>query len=76
MSQWKLEVLSYNSPEALLSILPDQDHLIFYQNLSTQERIARMSQAAACFLPYSFFQSEKILVSTSFSCKTLKYTLN
>ena len=76
MSPWKLEVLSYNSPEALLSLLPDQDHLIFYQNLSSQERIVRMSQSAACFLPYSFCQSEKILVSTSFSCKILEYFIS
>jgi hypothetical protein len=70
---WKLEVLSYCGPEALLSLLSDQNHLVFHQNLPTKERIARMSQASACFLPYSFSESERIMVTTSFSCKILEY---
>ena len=70
---WKLEVLSYCSPDALLSLLPDQKHLVFHQNLPTHERILRMSQASACFLPYSFSESERVLVATSFSCKIMEY---
>ena len=70
---WQLEVLSYCSPGALLSLLPDQKHLVFHENLPTQERISRMSQACACFLPYSFLESERIMVTTSFSCKILEY---
>jgi len=71
--RWKLEILSYCSVDALLSLLSDQKHLIFHQNLPTQKRILRMSQASACFLPYSFLESERTLVSTSFSCKILEY---
>ena len=73
MPPWRLEVLSYCPPNALLSLLPDQKHLVFHKNLPTQERILRMSQASACFLPYSFSESERALVTTSFSCKILEY---
>lgn len=70
---WKLEILSYCSPDSLLSLLPDQKHLYFHKNLPTSERILRMSQACACFLPYSFSESERVMVTTSFSCKILEY---
>lgn len=70
---WKLEVLSYCSPDVLLSLLSDQKHLIFHQNLSNQKCIELMSKASACFLPYSFLESERIMVTTSFSCKILEY---
>ena len=73
MPPWKLEVLSYCPPESLFSLLPDQKHLVFHKNLPTQERILRMAQASACFLPYSFSESERIMVTTSFSCKILEY---
>ena len=73
MPPWILEVLSYCPPESLFSLLPDQKHLVFHQNLTTQERILRMSQASACFLPYSFSESERVMVTTSFSCKILEY---
>ena len=73
MPPWILEVLSYCPPESLFSVLPDQKHLVFHKNLPTQERILRMSQASACFLPYSFSESERALVTTSFSCKILEY---
>ena len=70
---WKLEVLSYCPPDALLSLLPDQKYLIFYQNLPAQERLQHMAQASACFLPYSFSENDRMMVSTSFSCKILEY---
>jgi hypothetical protein len=70
---WKLEILSYCSPGPLLSLLSDQKHLIFHQNLSNQKCIELMSEASACFLPYSFSESERIMVTTSFSCKILEY---
>jgi hypothetical protein len=73
---FKLEVLSYCPPDALISLLSDQDHLVFRQNLPAKERIMRMSQAAACFLPYSFSESERLMVSTSFSCKIIEYFLS
>jgi hypothetical protein len=70
---WKLEILSYCPPDALLSLLPNQEHLIFHHNLTNQKCIELMSQASACFLPYSFSESERIMVTTSFSCKILEY---
>jgi hypothetical protein len=70
---WKLEILSYCPPDALLSLLSNQEHLIFHHNLPNQKRIELMSQASACFLPYSFSESERIMVTTSFSCKILEY---
>jgi glycosyltransferase involved in cell wall biosynthesis len=70
---WKLEILSYCPPDALLPLFPDQKHVIFHQNLPTKERVVRMSRALACFLPYSFSESERIMVTTSFSCKILEY---
>jgi hypothetical protein len=70
---WKLEILSYCPPDALLSHLSNQEHLIFHHNLPNKERMERMSQASACFLPYSFLESERTMVTTSFSCKILEY---
>ena len=70
---WKLEILSYCPPDALLSLLSNQEHLIFHHNLPNQKCIELMSQASACFLPYSFSESERIMVTTSFSCKILEY---
>lgn len=70
---WHLEVLSYNPPNRLVELLPHTKYLVFYQNLSFQERLSRLSQASACFLPYSFSKSDELIVSTSFSCKILEY---
>jgi glycosyltransferase involved in cell wall biosynthesis len=70
---WKLEILSYCPPDALLSLLSNQEHLIFHHDLPNQKCIELMSQASACFLPYSFSKSERIMVTTSFSCKILEY---
>lgn len=70
---WQLEVLSYCPPDTLLTLFSNQKHVIFHQNLPNKERIERMSKASACFLPYSFLESERIMVTTSFSCKILEY---
>lgn len=70
---WKLEILSYCPPDALLSLLSNQEHLIFHHNLPNKKRMERISQASACFLPYSFLESERTMVTTSFSCKILEY---
>lgn len=70
---WKLEILSYCSPETVLSLFSDKKHLVFHQNLPKKKRMERMAQASACFLPYSFLESERIMVTTSFSCKILEY---
>lgn len=72
---WHLEVLSYNPPNRLLEILPHSKYLVYHYNLSSQERILSLSQASACFLPYSFCENNKVMVSTSFSCKIVEYFL-
>lgn len=68
-----LEVLSYGTSESIESLLSHQNFLIFRQNLPSQDRIRIMSESVACFLPYSFLESERTMVSTSFSCKILEY---
>lgn len=70
---WHLEVLSYNPPNRLLELLPHSKYLVFNQNLRASERALSLSQASACFLPYSFSKNDELIVSTSFSCKILEY---
>lgn len=70
---WKLEILSYSPESVLRKALPDFSHVIFQQNIPTDQRIERLCQSTACFLPYSFSLDERLMVSTSFSCKILEY---
>jgi hypothetical protein len=68
-----LDLLTYSQPMEFLESLPDTKWVKVAQNLSLPERTARMSNALALFLPYSFEEVEKPMVSTSFSCKLLEY---
>jgi hypothetical protein len=68
-----LDVLTYSQPDRFLDSLPHRKWVTVAQGLSLPERTARMSKALALYLPYSFEEVEKHMVSTSFSCKLLEY---
>jgi hypothetical protein len=70
---FELHLLTYSEPESFLRTLPNRSWVKVFQNLPVDERKERMGQAYACFLPYSFEDEERIMVSTSFSCKILEY---
>ena len=68
-----LEVISYASTTSFIDSLPNRDWVVSFEQLSDADLQAHLRQAYACFLPYSFAESEKRMVSTSFSCKILEY---
>jgi len=68
-----LDLLTYSQPSAFLDSLPHRKWVTVAQGLSLPERTVRMSKALALYLPYSFEEVEKHMVSTSFSCKLLEY---
>jgi len=68
-----LDIITYGSGEDFLNLLHSTEHVTIYQNLPLAQRMAQMREAYACFLPYSFHIAEKLMVSTSFSCKIIEY---
>jgi glycosyltransferase involved in cell wall biosynthesis len=68
-----LELLTYSEPARFLDSLPDRKWVEVHENLPEPERMRRLGRAHACFLPYSFLESGRLMVTTSFSCKILEY---
>ena len=68
-----LELLVYGNPEPFLATLPDRRFILLRVGAGTEVRLKRMSSASACFLPYSFGENQRTMVTTSFSCKILEY---
>jgi hypothetical protein len=68
-----LDLLTYSQPTAFLDSLPHLKWVTVSRNLPLAERTVRMSKALALYLPYSFEEVERHMVSTSFSCKLLEY---
>lgn len=68
-----LEIISYSDTLPFSSSISNGEWLVVHQKLSNDELQQRLSDAYACFLPYSFAESERLMVSTSFSCKILEY---
>jgi hypothetical protein len=68
-----IHVLTYQNPDAFLETLPDRRYIRVDQNLPVEQRLNILRESWACFLPYSFEDDEKIMVSTSFSCKIMEY---
>ena len=69
----KLKLISYGGAFQFRDSLPNQDSVVAYEKLPKSDLDSHLSTAYACFLPYSFLPSEKLMVSTSFSCKILEY---
>lgn len=68
-----LKIISYSNTKAFLDTLPDTEWVEAHERLERDAMQRHLSEAHACFLPYSFAASEKLMVSTSFSCKILEY---
>ena len=68
-----LKIISYSNAEGFLGSLPNQDWVVAYYKLSDAEMHQHLASAYACFLPYSFKDEERLMVTTSFSCKILEY---
>jgi hypothetical protein len=68
-----LKIISYSNTRNFLDTLPDTKWTETHERLDRDEMQRHLGEAHACFLPYSFAESEKLMVSTSFSCKILEY---
>lgn len=68
-----MEIITYGNLDNFRGTLPNQDWFVGFCRLPDQERFARLANSYACFLPYSFKANERVMVSTSFSCKILEY---
>ncbi len=68
-----LEIVTYGNPEHFIASLPNQDWVTGHRNLPDEELRTILRNATACLLPYSFAPDERLMVSTSFSCKILEY---
>jgi len=71
--QYHLEIITYSDPERFLSSLAHRRFVSAFRNLSDSEMTTRLRNSVACFLPYSFRSEDRVMVSTSFSCKILEY---
>lgn len=68
-----LEILTSGDSVGFEKSLPHTQWLSVKKGLSDEECLQRFRTALACLLPYSFKESERLMVSTSFSCKILDY---
>lgn len=66
----KLTIYTASDPIRLREMLGDTRYLDVVLRVSDMEMRRALSTAYVILLPYSFFPSEKLIVSTSFSCKT------
>lgn len=67
---YRLTVLTLHDPKHLKEQIGDPRYLEVVLGASDAELRRRQSEAHAVLLPYSFKASERLMVSTSFSCKT------
>jgi hypothetical protein len=67
--QLQLQIVTYGSPAAFIASLPDQRYVDF--TIGAPEALLRekVRNSWAVFLPYSFREEMKVMVSTSFSLK-------
>jgi glycosyltransferase involved in cell wall biosynthesis len=68
-----LEIVTYGDPGPFIASLQNQDWVTSHRNIPDEELRSILRNAKACLLPYSFDQAERLMVSTSFSCKILEY---
>ena len=68
-----LEIITYGSTTPLFASLPNRDWVVGFEKLPDEELQRHLAEAYTCFLPYSFSPEERLMVSTSFSCKILEY---
>lgn len=67
---YRLTIFTLGDPSKLREMLGDARFLDVVVKAPDEERMRALSMAHAILLPYSFLPSEKLMVSTSFSCKT------
>jgi hypothetical protein len=68
-----LKIISYGDVEGFMKTLANKKYVEGYRSLSNESMHTHLANAYACLLPYSFLPAEKLMVSTSFSCKILEY---
>lgn len=68
-----LEIISYSDTSPFRASLSNDEWLVVHEKLNSEKLQGRLCNSLACFLPYSFDEAERLMVSTSFSCKILEY---
>jgi hypothetical protein len=71
--RYRISFFSSGRPANFATLFPDPSIVDFYESLPNEEIIARLRLNYANFLPYSFSEELKVMVSTAFSCKTAEY---
>jgi hypothetical protein len=71
--RYKIALCVLGMPADLTSIFPDPSVVEVFSNLPNDQLVARLRANYANFLPYTFSEELKIMVSTAFSCKTSEY---
>lgn len=71
--RYRISLFTVGLPSDFESIFPDPSVVDVFIGLPNEQIVARLRQNYATFLPYSFSESLKVMVSTAFSCKTAEY---
>ena len=71
--RYKIALCVLGLPPDFREIFSDPTIMEVFQNLPNDRLVERLRQNYANFLPYSFRDSLKAMVSTAFSCKTSEY---
>lgn len=69
-SPYRLVIFTLRFPKNLVDALGESDYLEIHLQKSDPVVKTALQQSHAVLLPYSFNESSRIMVSTSFSCKT------
>ena len=71
--RYRISLFTVGRPADFETIFPDPSIVDLFYGLPNEQIVARLRQSYANFLPYSFSESLKVMVSTAFSCKTAEY---
>jgi hypothetical protein len=71
--RYKIALCILGLPADFSATFPDASVVEVFANLPNDQLVARLSANYANFLPYTFDEELKTMVSTAFSCKTSEY---
>jgi len=70
---FKLRFFVVRKPTHILNIFEDEEAMDFVVGLPNAKLLDALSHNWANFLPYSFHENQRLMVSTAFSCKIAEY---
>jgi glycosyltransferase involved in cell wall biosynthesis len=72
-SAYRLRFFVVRKPQCILDIFEDEEAMEFVEGLPNEKLLHALTDSWANFLPYSFSENLRAMVSTAFSCKIAEY---